>query len=111
MAKDIVIQLFIDLDQYNTIKEAAALRKITYSSGSELIRKILYDYCTKLEKILLDGYAMHTQLDESKQQSAQKEAIIEGLRAEIRNKNNEIEILNNNLKLKQEKRKNDKEKK
>ena len=99
MTKDIVIQLFLDLKQFKDIKEAAESRKMAYKNNSDLIRKTLFDYTEKVANMVLTNAMIESKVGGLKEQSIQKESIIEALRAEIHNKNIEIERLENNLSL------------
>lgn len=105
MTKDIAIQLFLDLKQYEAIKEAAETRKIVYKTTSELIRKLLFDYTEKVSNMVATSVLVEQKVGALHEQSAQKEAIIEALRAEIHNKTIEIERLENNLAIKIQKAK------
>jgi len=100
MTKDIVIQVFLDLEQFADIKDAADSRKMTYKNNSDLIRKTLFDYTKKVSDIVVSGALIDTKLGALRENVAQKDAIIEGLRHQIHDLNNEKERLEGNLAIK-----------
>lgn len=95
-----MIQVFLDEKQHSDVKEAAATRKITYKTPSDMIRKVLFDYTEKIADLVVTSVMIEGKIAGLKEQSAQKDAIIEGLRSEIHKKNQAIEILEGNLALK-----------
>lgn len=97
MTRNIVIQVFLDQTQYGDVKEAVLVRNLTSVNDSDMIRKILYDWTKKVYDLNITAGLVAAKTAELKEQSSQKDAIIEGLRAEIRHKNNDIEILQGNL--------------
>jgi len=99
MTKDIVIQLFLDLEQFGDIKAAADVRRISYSNNSELIRKILFDYTKKIYDLNITAGLIESKTAGLKEQCAQKDAIIEQLRSQIHKLNQELEIEHSNLAL------------
>lgn len=108
MTKDIVIQVFLDLKQYEDIKEAANTRKIVYKTTSDLIRKLLFDYTEKVSNMVATSVLVEQKVGALHEQSAQKEAIIEALRHQNSDLHNENEILKGNLDIKIKEAKHDK---
>lgn len=98
--KSMLIHLFLDPKQYGDIKEAATTRKIFGKNDSDLLRKILFDYTEKIADLVVTSVMIEGKMAGLKEQSVQKEAIIEGLRSEIHKLRQDNEILQGNLALK-----------
>jgi len=98
--KSMLIHLFLDPKQYGAIKEAANTRKIFAKNDSDLLRKILYDYTEKIADLVVTSVMIEGKMAAYKEQSAQKDGIIEQLRAQIHKLNQDNEILQGNLALK-----------
>jgi Arc/MetJ-type ribon-helix-helix transcriptional regulator len=96
--KNICITLFLDQEQYNSIREIAFQRKITFKSDSEMIRKALYDYTERILKIAMDQYLQKGEI-------AKKDSIIQDLRDQTVHYQQDLERLQENLKIQSEKRK------
>ena len=95
-----LIHLFLDPKQYGNIKEAANTRKIFAKNDSDLLRKILFDYTEKIADLVVTSVMIEGKIAGLKEQSAQKEAVIEAQRHKISDLQNDISVLQNNLDLK-----------
>lgn len=94
------IQLFLDQKQYSNIKEAVANRKMSFSTDSDMIRQVLFDYTEKIADLVVTGALIENKIASYKEQSSQKDGIIEALRSQIHKLNQDVEILQGNLDLK-----------
>jgi peptidoglycan hydrolase CwlO-like protein len=99
MSKNYVIQLFIDWSLYESIKEAAAHRRIMYKTDSELIRKVCNDYCDKIAWIEAEAIKIDSKVKELQEQLTKNESLIDQLRAENRQLDNTNRVLRNNMEV------------
>jgi len=97
MTRNIEIKVYLNIDEYNNAVECAKTRKMSYTTNSEMIRKILYDYSEKIMGLVDANVLIEMKLAEYKQQVAQQESVIESLQATLRQKNNEIDVVKHNL--------------
>ena len=97
MVKNILVRVYMDTSQYNLVLETAQRRNIRAGTDSELIRKILFEYCEKIEALAFKLMKDQDSVKAAQEEISKSEAIIEQLRADLRNKATEIDILKANL--------------
>lgn len=97
MVKNILVRVYMDTSQYNLVLETAQRRNIRAGTDSELIRKILFEYCEKIEALAFKLMKDQDSVKAAQEEITKSEAIIEQLRADLRNKATEIDILKANL--------------
>jgi len=100
MSRNIEMRVYLNIDEYSKVKEAADTRKITFKTDSELLRKILYDYSDKIAGLVDANVIIEMKIGEYKQQLAQQKTMIENLHAALRDKSNEIDIIKHNKSIK-----------
>ena len=97
MVKNILVRVYMDTSQYNLVLETAQRRNIRAGTDSELIRKILFEYCEKIEALAFKLMKDQDSVKAAQEEITKSEAIIEQLRADLRNKATEIDIFKANL--------------
>lgn len=99
MIKNVRIPLFLDLRMYNELLEVKATKKIIAKTDSELIYKILYDYCRVYDQIALSLDSMKNKIDVQKTDLIRTQETINLLQSTIAELRNDNDRLKSNIKI------------
>jgi hypothetical protein len=99
LSRNIEIRAYLNADELNNIKDAAAQRKMTFNTDSELVRKVFFDYSNKIQAIGDAKYCADLKNEALRQQMISLEAIVEQQKKVIHDKQCEIDVLKNNLEI------------
>jgi hypothetical protein len=107
MPKNLLIRVYLDVKQYNDIIETANNRGIKAKTDSEMIRKVLFEYCDKIDAIAWKLMHEGDKVREMQEILGKKEAIIEKLQGDLREiaQKDEIRKINRNARRKKHEKK------
>jgi hypothetical protein len=106
MVRDCRIEIFMSVEELTKIKEAVEERGLVYGSNSDLFRKICFDYEHKIMEVIPIAALIKEQNEKLKQEAKELLKQIDNLRIELSENQKQIGILENNLALKVQRRKN-----
>ena len=105
MIKNMRIPLFLDLRMYNELMDVKITKKIVAKTDSELIYKILYDYCRLYDRIALDLDQMKNKIDTTTQSNIKLEEVNNLLQSTINELRNDNDRLKSNIQIQKKKAK------
>jgi len=108
MAKNIRLQVLMEPNQYNNLKEHAIEKGINYKNDSDLIRKILHKATVEDSNAELTTYIMKDQIKQQKEKIEKQNTLIRDLQNKRIELQNEIERLQELKKKKGPKKKTNK---
>ena len=97
MVKNILVRVYMDTSQYNLVLETAQRRNIRAGTDSELIRKILFEYCEKIEALAFKLMKDQDSVKAAQEEISKSEAIIEELHGKLRDITQKYDNLRSNL--------------